>query len=275
MNIHQYFNLIAKKKQTIVIIMSIFLSVAILASAVQPFKYGSSLKLLTINTFKDTDPYTVSRSNEYLSNLLSQIVSSNSFFEKVKTSNSGIDTSYFKGDSQKQMKRWNKTVKAKALGDTGMITIDIYHTDPSQATEIARSVAYVLQTDHAQYHGFGDKVQIKIIDEPITSKFPVQPNVPMNLGLAVIFGLLFSLGYIYIFPEERYDLRLSGSRSAARVKKDDVVTSESAAIAESVYPEIYQNDDYAKNYNLALAEAEVEDGGDFEENGDMSNVLVR
>jgi capsular polysaccharide biosynthesis protein len=274
MNINQYFNLMARKRQTIAIIMSIFLSVAILASAVQPFKYGSSLKLLTINTFNETDPYTVSRSNEHLSNLLSQIVSSNSFFGKVKDSSSNIDASYFNGDSKKQMKKWNKTAKAKGLGDTGMISIDVYHTDPSQATEIARAVAYVLQTDHGQYHGFGDKVQIKMIDEPITSSFPVQPNVLMNLSLAIIFGLLFSLGYIYLFPEERYDLGFSRKRSIPSVKKEAVESlkdDDHSVVAESVYPEVYQNREYAQNYNLAMAE--VED--DFEARGDMSNILSK
>ena len=274
MNIHQYFSLMARKRQTITIIMLIFLSVAILASAASPFKYGSSLKLLTINTFKEVDPYTVSRSNEHLSNLLAQIVSSNSFFEKVKNSSSNIDSAYFKGDSKKQMKKWNKTIKAKGLGDSGMIVIDVYHQDPAQATEIARAAAYVLQTEHSQYHGFGDKVQIKMIDEPITSSFPVQPNVLMNFSLAIIFGLLFSLGYIYLFPEESYDLGFSRKRSVPSVKGGAVEAlpgNDSSVIAESVYPEAYQNGDYAQNYNLAMAEAE----DDFEVRGDMGNVLSR
>ncbi len=282
MNIHQYFNLMARKRQTIAIIMSIFLSVAILASAVQPFKYGSSLKLLTINTFKEVDPYTVSRSNEHLSNLLSQIVSSNSFFEKVKNSNSNIDGNYFNGDSKKQMKRWNKTVKAKGLGDTGMIAIDVYHSDPSQAAEIARAVAYALQTEHSQYHGFGDRVQIKMIDQPITSSFPVQPNVVLNLSLAFIFGLIFSLIYIYVLPEEGYDLSFSAKRHPAKLKKEDrgqrgmEPSSNGEAMVESVYPEIYQNEQRTNAYNLAYSQAGIEETeDDFEARGDMSNVLAK
>jgi capsular polysaccharide biosynthesis protein len=278
MNINQYFSLLGNKKQTIAFIMVIFLSIAILVSAFQPFNYGSSLKLLTINTFKETDPYTASKSNEYLSNLLSQIVSTNSFFEKVKNSSSNIDKSHFGGDQRKQMKKWNKTVKAKGLGDTGMIAVDVYHTDPAQAAEIARSVAYVLQTEHANYHGFGQSIQIKMIDEPITSSFPVKPNIILNLSLALIFGILFSLAYVYLFPEERYDLKVFNSRrqpvkmvyrsAAAQEAKEDV------AMAESLYPEVAVPSNY--NYDLTdVPEIVAEVENNFEEQGDMSNILKR
>lgn len=279
MNINQYFNLLGSKKQTIAMIIAVFLSVAIVASAFQPFNYGSSSKLLIINTFKETDPYTVSKSNEYLSNLLSQIVSTNSFFEKVKNSSSNIDQSYFGGDSKKQMKKWDKTVKAKGLSDTGMIAIDVYHTDPDQAAEIARTVAYVLQTEHYNYHGFGQNIQIKMIDQPITSSFPVKPNVPLNLSLGLVFGILFSLCYVYLFPEKRYDLRLfPGSARRESNKKQDVSPAETGemAVAESVYPEVSPAADYyAKAYDLAEAEVEAVEEENFEDRGDMSNIIKR
>lgn len=281
MNINQYFNLLGSKKQTIAMVLAVFLSVAIVVSAFQPFNYGSSSKLLIINTFKETDPYTVSKSNEYLSNLLSQITSTNSFFEKVKNSSSNIDQGHFKGDSKKQMKKWVKTVKAKGLSDTGMIAIDVYHTDPDQAAEIARTVAYVLQTEHANYHGFGENIQIKMIDEPITSSFPVKPNVPLNLSLGLIFGILFSLCYVYLFPEKRYDLKLFPGTSRRELDKKSVVSAaepQEAAVAESVYPELSPSASYYVNgYNLAEAEAEADQEvvENFEDRGSMGNIIKR
>ena len=89
-----------------------------------------------------------------------------------------------------------------------MIAIDVYHTDRAQAEEIAKAVAYVLETSHAQYHGFGNSVTIKEIDRPITSNYPVKPNVVLNFSLAIVFAILFFLCYIYLFPEEKHDLHL-------------------------------------------------------------------
>lgn len=204
MSIHQFLKALNNKKRTVIMITAIFVSAAILFSAVQPFKYGSSLTLLTVHSFNEnTDPYVASKSNEYLSSLLAQVVYSNSFFDGVMNSGYNIEKNYFSGSDKKKIKKWSQTVSAKSIADSGMISINVYHTDRSQAEEIARAVAYILQTTHADYHGFGKSVDIKIIDKPITSTLPVKPDVLMNLGVALAFGLIFSLCWVYLFPENR------------------------------------------------------------------------
>ncbi len=274
MNIHQFISLIGKKKQTIASMLIIFLAVAVIFSAVQPFKYDSNIQLLTIISFKqDVDPYTASRSNEYLSGLLANIVSSGSFFQQIESSGFNIDKNYFAGSAKQQMKKWDKTVKAKSIADTGIISIDVYHTDRAQAEEIAKAVAYTLQTTNSQYHGFGDGVQIKIIDQPITSNYPVQPNLLLNLGLAVAFALIFSLCYIYLFPEERYDLRLWPKKaknqefSFAEEPADETANVFSPVVAQDAETDSPQDQeqDLTNGYNPA----------DYQANGNMNNILKR
>lgn len=294
MNIHEFLNLIGKKKQTIVSLLAIFLAIAIVFSAAQPFKYSSSLKLLTIINFKENvDPYTASRSNEYLSNLLSRIVTSGSFFEKIKESDFKIDKNYFSGNEKKQMKKWNQTVKTKSVADTGMISVDVYHTDRVQAEEIAKAVAFTLQTTNSQYHGFGSGVEIKIIDQPIVSNYPVLPSVPLNLGLAVAFAVIFFLCYIYLFPEERYDIRLWPKRknnliedfeSAGEKYVEPSFTPEFApayAETEADEPAFVEAEALVEEPSFANATADKEDETpfngyrpeDFQSNGSMDNVL--
>jgi Capsular polysaccharide biosynthesis protein len=254
MNIHEFLKLLGKKTQTIVSVLAIFLAVAIIFSAVQPFKYDSNLQLLTIISFpSNVDPYTASRSNEYVSGLLARIVSSGSFYQQIQQSGFNIDKNYFSGTNKQQMKKWNKTVKARSIADTGVIMIDVYHTDRAQAEEIAKAVAYTLQTANSQYDGMANGVQIKIIDQPITSTYPVLPNVPINLALAVLFGVIFSFSYIYLFPEKKYDLRLWP-------RKKEKVFSEIAMTA----PAHIQNHEQA--YVMAAAEepAEVADIDEME-----------
>lgn len=281
MNIRQFLDLIGKKKQTIASVLIVFLSIAIVFSAASPFKYNSNLTLLVVHNFgENADPYAVSRSDEYLSDLLARIVSSGSFFAKVEDSGFKVDKNYFSGSEKKIMKKWNQTVKAKSIPGAGSISINVYHQDRSQAEEIAKAVAYTLQTANSQYHGFGNNVEVKIIDEPITSNYPVLPNVPLNLGLAVVFALIFSLSYIYIFPEEKYDLRFWPKKNKEEETKE----------AEE------DNYDYQVNYSRpvlvpeAIAEAEVETVSypeqkenafkeyqpeNFQNNGSMENILRR
>jgi capsular polysaccharide biosynthesis protein len=274
MNIHQFLNLMGKKKQTFASMLIIFVAIAVIFSAVQPFKYDSNMKLLTIISFnKDVDPYTASRSNEYLSGLLANIVSSGSFLEKIKSSGFKIDNNYFQGTEKQQIKKWTKTVKAKSVADTGIISVDVYHTDRAQAEEIARAVAYTLQTTNSQYHGFGDGVTIKIIDQPITSNYPVQPNLLLNLALAVAFALIFSLCYIYLFPEEKYDLRLWPKKERAVSVGFD---SEQAAKSTGVLSAVEAED--AEAEALAYPEENITNGyepSDYQTNGSMNNILPK
>ncbi len=293
MSIHEYFSLLGRNKRIIAIIMVIFLGASVLLSASQTFKYSASVKLLTINTFNNSDPYTVSRSNEYLGGLLAQIVSSNSFFEKAKSVNSSVDFTYFGETDRQKMKKWGNAVKARSLGDNGVIAIEVYHPDKSQAIEIARAVAYVLQTDNAQYHGFGDKVQVKIIDEPIASNYPVRPNLFLNFGLALFFGAIFSLSYVYLFPESssarRNDVQHTKKNKVEYVKEEDVAVKNSAV--ESLYPEMYDRGTYveedvaeqeiASKESSEVAPSKKEDFKEYNEEydlegqADMRNVLGR
>ena len=208
MELKEFILLLARKKVTIFFIVIIFLILALILSLIKPFKYGASSQALVIQNSGNSDPYAISKSAEYLSNILAKIIYSNSFFNSVLDSGYFIDKNYFGSTVRQQMKTWNKTVSAKAINDSGIISLNIYHTDRAQAELINRAVVYTLQTKHGLYHG-GGEVAIKVIDEPITSSYPVQPNLILNFGLALVLGLIFSLSYIHLFPEEKYDIKLA------------------------------------------------------------------
>lgn len=203
----------AKKKMTIFFIVIIFLILALIVTVAQTFKYGSSSQVLIIQNSVNPDPYSASKSNEYLSNILAKVIYSNSFFENVLSSGYAIDRGYFGQTIKNQMKIWAKTVSARALNDSGIIAIDVYHKDRAQADLIARAVIFTLQAKHGLYHGGGDSVAIKVIDEPITSNYPVKPNLILNFGLALALGFIFALVYVNLFPEEKYDIRLAAKQA--------------------------------------------------------------
>lgn len=207
MELFEFISLLNKRKQTILIIALLTLLLAMVFTLVQPLKYRSNLKVLVIQNFSaNTDPYTASKSNEYLSNVLARVIYSSSFYANILESDFNIDKKYFSGSVEKQMKKWAKTIDAKVINDSGIIDISVYHTNRSQAELIAKSIGWTLQTKHTLYHGGGDNVKVEIIDEPITSKFLVKPNIVLNLFLGLIIGLLLAFSYIYLFPEEQFDV---------------------------------------------------------------------
>ena len=208
MEFSEFIKLIKNKKGTILTLVFIVLILSVGVSLTNPLKYGAESRLLVIQNTVGNDPYTVSKSNEYLGNLFSQIVYSGSFYDLVLSSQYGVDKNYFAGNYNQQLKTWRKTVETKTLSDTGIIEIHVYHQNPYQAQQIALAINDVLINRNGDYQGNGQTVKINVIDQPITSSYPVKPNLSQILPLALVGGLLLSLFYIYLFPEERYDLKL-------------------------------------------------------------------
>jgi len=298
MEVNDYLLLIKRKKQTIFSLILIFLIIAIIFSFSDQLKYRAKEKVLVVQNYIGIDPYAFSKSNEYLSNLLSQVVSSNSFFNRVMNSGYSIDKNYFSGDINKKMKIWSKTVEARSLNDSGIIEINVYHPDKYQLEQIAQGIGFILKTQNQYYHGGGESVSIKVIDEPIISKWPVKPNLPLNISLAILFGLVFSLSFIYIFPEKKYDLRVLPKRKNKIVYTsvtDGHKYSESDNYNWHSVGDVLNNRNYAQSSNMISNEIgyEINDSENYHDspvsydtnkkiendteyiNGSMDNLINR
>lgn len=214
----EFIKLLGKKQGTILTVIFIAIVLTLIVSLVGPIKYGAKSRLLVVQNTTGTDPYTVSKSNEYLGNLFAQVAYSGSFYNLVLDSQYNIDKTYFSGNYNEQMKTWNKTIETKTLSDTGIVEINVYHTNPYQAQQIALAVNDILINKNSNYQGNGAAIKVNVIDQPLVSNYPVKPNLPQNLVIALIGGLLLSLFYIYLFPEDRYSLRLWPSKRVRRVK---------------------------------------------------------
>ena len=174
-----------------------FLAVSLIVTFVQPLKYRAQAKVLVVQQFEKTaDPYNASKMNEYLSGLLAKVVSSESFFSQTIKTSSNIDTNYFSGERKQQLKLWSKTVQAKSMYDSGIITITVYHPDKTQAEALANAVIYTLKTTNSFYHNI-QNVDVRVIDSPSLSTLPAKPNIILNVLLGIIFGLIFGILYIY------------------------------------------------------------------------------
>lgn len=216
MNISEFLAILKQKKQTVFSIAIVFLVLSAVFIFSQPFKYGAETKLLVVqNTQIGADPYQVNKANEYVADVLADVVVTNSFFNEIANAGFSINRGYFPEGLREQQKAWQKTVKTNA-SDRGIISINVFHEDKEQADQIIRAVNATLKSKHTLYHGSGEQVSVRVIDQPYVSAYPVKPNIAMNLGLGLVFGLLFAFSYIYLFPERKYNLRLLPMKKRAR-----------------------------------------------------------
>jgi len=198
-----FFAAVKRRWGFILLLILFFLAIAAIISFGQTLKYRSSSRLLIIQDNTSLDPYSLSTSNQYLGSLLSEAAYSGSFFELLSASDSQVDWTYFGSAYKDQIQKWKETVAIQNVGNTGIIQIDIYHPNPSQARAISLAVNNLLIAKNGLYQNGGKNLKLEIIDQPVLSSWPVRPNLPLNFSAALILGLLFGLSYVYYFPTKR------------------------------------------------------------------------
>ena len=83
---------------------------------------------------------------------------------------------------------WNKTVYTSVVYGTGVLNVSAFNKDPKVAEEIAAAVVGTLVGRGWEYVG-GDVV-IKVVNNPVATKFAVRPNLPLNFVLGFLVGTL-------------------------------------------------------------------------------------
>jgi capsular polysaccharide biosynthesis protein len=219
MDLTVFFKQMWQKKVTVVIITVFVFLLTIAITLTQPLKYSVTSKLLVVQSYNaGTDAYGIARSNQYLSNVLAQVVYSDAFYDQVMNSGFNISASYFPTNDVERRKFWLKMIDSRAIGDTGMIEVITYHQDKRFADQVNRAIAYILQTKNNEYHGLGDKVRVKVINNSMASVWPVKPNLLLNSFFGLFLGLVLSACYIKIWPDHEIVIAgVSDSKTAIPV----------------------------------------------------------
>ncbi len=200
-----YVKILKHEWRTIFFITGGALALSLIFSLIQPFQYSAKTRILVIPSGSGLDAYSALNSAEAIGENIAQVIYTTSFFDKVIQSNSNIQN-IWSADENKKRKQWEKMIKAEVLYGTGMIDITVYHKEKTQATMLASTIAEVLSEEGRNYFGIPG-LQIIMVSSPLLSKYPVKPNILLNVFMGLLLGLLggitFSiLGYHPAMREE-------------------------------------------------------------------------
>ncbi len=173
------------------------LVLAVILSFLNRLEYSSTVRLLIIQDVGVVDAYTAARSSERIAEDLSTITYTTSFYDKVMDAGFGIDEDYFDADEYKRRKQWNKTISTTVARGTGLLTIKAYHQDVDQAERIASAIAFVLTNEGWTYTS-GGSITVRLVDEPLNSRWPARPNIPANAFSGLVLGGLIGVVYVMI-----------------------------------------------------------------------------
>jgi capsular polysaccharide biosynthesis protein len=143
------------------------------------------------------DAYTASRSSERIADDIATLVHTTSFYNAVMNSGFNIRENYFPTEESRRRKLWKKTIQPTVLRGTGLMQVDVYHTSVDQAEQIARATSFVLTTQAAEFTS-GGGINVRLVDDPLNTRFPVKPNILANAFAGFVLGGLAGLGLVYV-----------------------------------------------------------------------------
>jgi capsular polysaccharide biosynthesis protein len=254
----QYSKILKSNWDVVALIIGITVVLSLIISLVQPFQYEASTQILIIQKQElNTDAYTATKSAERIGKNLASIIYTSSFYSEVIDSNSTVE-SKFSQDSIERRKEWKKNVKATVLPETGILEINVFDVDRNYASQLVRTIAYVLVNKGIEYHGGGSNVEIKVVDDVFMSKYPMRPNVILNSLLALIIG--FILGSIFVILNEAKKLNKDRELKAYKIKEnhdyDQVINVNEQPIAEDNWQTIEAQAE--KDFGFVPEEPEME-----------------
>lgn len=279
MELTDFIAIIRKNQKTFFLIVFVFALASAVLTFVRPLEYSAKVRLLAIEDFGATrpDPYAVAKSNESLGGLFAGIITSGAFLEETLRSDFNIDRAYFKGAAGARQSQWQKMVEARAVADTGIIEVKIYHTDRNQAEALAQAVAFTLKNKHRLYHPASQDVNVKTLDQPVVSRWPERPNAALNVSLGLGLGIIFALLYLYTvnLPAGKAEAMEEKFPEIAPVLASVPATEEPIEAGE-IAPQEAAFSGASANFSPAMLADEANGQNGWEEftnQGDIRNIL--
>lgn len=190
MDIKETTKLIYRKKFLVFWLTVLGAVLAFDLAVIQTPKYEADFRILLVQKqMAGQDIYAISKSAQYLCQILKEGIYSDSFVEQLK-----ID------EEIENEKQWEKMVKVAILRDLAIMEVAAFSEEKESAEEIGQAIAQNLVDNHQFYHGAGENVEIKILDKPAVSQKPFS----LNLWLSSLIGALtgFLIGLVWILRKD-------------------------------------------------------------------------
>ena len=206
-------------------------------------KYKSTFKLLAVSNQSNVDTYTAAKTANYITGILGEVVYSDSLINSVYSANSNLvdDLGY---GSERRLRQWKKTVKVNVLENKGLMIVDVYGNDKIKTNSLANTLALVIINNHGNYDGAGDKITIKMIDQPSVYDSWATTKILENTILGLIVGLLLGFTFVVIFPGHRlfkFNKKEKYSYPPAKEQKNSPVAQPAAPQPAQYQPAIRLN----------------------------------
>lgn len=174
-------------------------------SMFQTLEYRATARLLITPFVSSTgevfDQFTALKSAEQMGNTLSQVSETTLFQNRVLSSPYNIRPELFEVDARKRRKEWSKKIQADVVPGSGVLVVSAFDQSPDRAAALASAVSDALVTSGQDY--LPGQVEIRLVDPPLLSRYPVRPNIAFRALAGLMFGVLIAVIYVFMKPHNR------------------------------------------------------------------------
>ncbi|HNV97076.1 MAG TPA: Wzz/FepE/Etk N-terminal domain-containing protein [bacterium] len=256
-------NFSIQNKFVFVFFVLIFILISSILTAFQKMEYSSTAKVLVIqNQQMQMDAYIASKSSEAITKNLSDAILSSSF--RAKVIEKYPDTPFVFYASEKQKRNyWKKQIDVKIIPNTSILEIKTYNESAFNAEKFLNNVVSTLFEYHKDYHGAGDLIKLQIIDNPVTSNYPVRPNWFVNLFMSLMLAIFFNISFMMLFPNKytNFDVSLNNFFNSDHKR---IKTNQKIKLVFN-QAEIEQEMVESENLNMDSQSKNITDNIDFDE----------
>jgi len=175
----------------ILLIIALFASVTFFVSAIIPPKYESVAEVLILQKNMDADAYRAA-SSDFMNGVLTSL---------------GATSQKFGDNPEDQIKNWNDEVAVSTYINTGIIKIAVFDKEKKENKRIMEGVLAELQTNGLKYHG-NENITLKKIGGPVYYTDPSFPIIWLNVLIAIISAIFFSLGLLFVSGDNKLEEQL-------------------------------------------------------------------
>jgi len=210
MNSQQFFWLLRRKLSLMVLFGFLFaaISFALLFATEKNFKVKTDF-LVVQKQSATQDVYTLSRSNEYIANVMQESVYSELFINEAITTGI-ISDSLLPTNRQDRLKEWKNMVDVSKSFQGNVLIVEVQHGNHGSALKIAQAVSEVLVKKNYLFRsGAPEDVEVRILSGPIDERSPSFTKILLVIGNGFLFGMLF----VFVTQWFRYTSKRSNTAS--------------------------------------------------------------
>lgn len=219
MNQVNYLQILKKKLPYIAVITGIVVAIVMVITIFQPREYSSQVQVMVMPNNENLDAETAYKTSEYIAKTLGSVVPTVTFLDKVNKTEIADVSGIVSLDEADKRKAWNRAASVNVLPETGILKITTMASDRQSARDLASAVSYVLVENSEEYYGGNKNVAIRVVDTPLTSKYPVTPNIYANLLIGILGGFLGSYAF-FVLAAQLSILFKSSKKESKQTEKE-------------------------------------------------------